>query len=71
MSEVENAIRVIANALTEDVEYRKIWEDNISMHIQDEYHRFNLIEYRTKAKPMADRAAKNFVDILARYAKHE
>lgn len=71
MNEVENAIRVLANALASDPEYRKVWEDSISMHIQGEYHRFNLIEKRTKAKPMADKAAKNFVDILAGYAKHE
>jgi hypothetical protein len=48
------------------LEYRKVWEANIAVHIIDEYYRFNMLESRDNEKihAMANRAAANFVDQL-------
>jgi hypothetical protein len=63
-----DAVITLATALKEEPDYRRVWEDTISMMIQDEYRRFDVLEDGRKSKPMADKVARNFVDLIIKDA---
>ena len=63
---IEQAMNIIRKAIQEDVGYRIGWQANIAMAFRDEYarRRFMSEAEHIFIHGVANKAAKNFLDIL-------